>query len=167
MKTYKLILTISIASSLLLFGCPYEAKFPLSNPNESKIDTNFVGNWNEISTKNDEPPYSLDVNIFNDHEYIAQMMTRDKGSLMIQGYRVFETTLYHQKFLNVQEIGNKPKYKFYKYSISADTLRIAAISKDSIKVEFNNREELEEYILKNINKEKFYEKEMVLVKRKK
>jgi len=166
MKTNKMFLIFSMATSLLLFGCPYESKFPLSNSSESTIDTLLIGSWDEISAKDEEPATSIEINIFNDHEYLSQMMSRDKGSLTIQGFRAFETTINHQKILNIQEIGNKPKYNFYKYVVSSDTLKIASVLKDSIKIEFKNSTELNTYFSKNMNSPKFYEDVRVFIKRK-
>jgi uncharacterized protein YbaA (DUF1428 family) len=151
----------------MLFGCPYEAKFSLSNPAESNIDTTLIGSWEEIPSKNEKDASNIEISIFNDHEYLCETFLKEGGGLMMQNFRAFATALNHQKFLNIQEIGNKPKFSFYKYSISKDTLKTSAVSDVFSKEEFNSREELITFILKNMNDPKFYEENRIFIKKKK
>ncbi len=166
MKTHKSILFISAAFSFMLFGCPYEAKFPLSNPAESSIDPSLIGSWEEISFKDEKDFSSIEINAFNNQEYLATTFMKENSGLMMQNFRAFTTTLNYQKFSNIQEVGNKPKFNFYKYSISNDTLKTSAVSDGFSKEQFKNKEELVNYFLKNMNNPKFYEEEHTFIKKK-
>ena len=165
MKTTKSILYLSIACSILLFGCPYEAKYSLSNPAESVIDTTLNGSWDAIFVKEKEQVSGIEINTFNDHEYIVEMFIKGKGSLTIQKFRAFATILNHQNFLNIQEIGNIPKFSFYKYSVSNDTLRTASASGEYIKEQFKSRKDMASYFSRHMNDPMFFGDEQVFIKR--
>lgn len=167
MKTHKTILFFSTVCSLLIFGCPYEAKFPLSNPSDSVIDTNYIGFWESIDKTSAQAFSGVNINAFNEHEYFIEMMMKAKSGLMLQNFRAFSTTINNQKFLSIQEIGSKPTFNFYKYSLANDTLKVAAISDNVLKKQLNNKEELISFIQKNINDSNFFVEEQTFIKKKK
>ena len=166
MKTRKILIFISVAFSFMLYGCPYEAQFPLSNPGESSIDSNYVGFWESVDKDSKEQLSGISITAFNDHEYFIEMIMKASSGLMLQNFRAFSTTINNQHFLSIQDIGNKPKYSFYKYSLVNDTLKTIAVSDNFLKEKFKNKEELASYILKNLNEPKLYADEHIFVKKK-
>ena len=166
MKTHKIILSLSIACSILLFGCPYESKFSLSNPSESVIDTTLIGLWENVGASNNSGISSMEIYSFNNHEYLVATFGRENGGIMMQNFRSFGSTVNHEKILNIQEVGNSAKFKFYNYFFSNDTLNVAAASDNFSKEQFSTREELMNYFIKNMDDPKFFEGYTSFVKKK-
>lgn len=162
---------------LLLFGIlvftscnHYESKIPISSSNNSKIDTNLLGEWT-LSSENDKEKASgyLDVIPFNDTEYLIQLYEIADSSKYIKSilnFRMYSSLVQKNEYLNVQFIGSNKEKEFMIYrikAISGNRYKIFFLSREQFNTEFKDSKDFYEYIEQHHKEfEKAFEVEGIL-----
>lgn len=166
MKTKIILLAFVLTGFIILTGCPYSSKFSISDAAQSVIDTTLLGTWEGYTDKDKDEYGTIDFFKFNDHEYFVEMTVKNKANTNSSKFRVFISSVGDIRFFNVQELGNKDKFTFYKYSLSNGVLKFSEITDEYVKEQFSSREELVNYISKKIDDPKLFSKENIFTKKK-
>ena len=154
-----------VTCSFFLAGCPYNSKFSLTDSSASEIDTNLTGLWEQIKDTEEKGITTLDINNFNDREYLTETMNMEKGKMEFEKHRAFSSLINGQRIINVEDLNSEKKFCFCKYSIKNDTLKVSWVSDEFVKEEFNNRAELFNFFAKHLNDAKFFEDEFFYKRR--
>lgn len=118
---------IAAAMLLLLCGCPYESRVPLSRCQDAQIDERLIGMWRS-ETADPKESGTIIVAPFNEHEFLIVVHEEDKEG--DDFYRAFVTDVGGEKFLNVQEIKASTKqqaWNFVNYHVAGDRLRVRIV----------------------------------------
>jgi len=86
---------------LLLAGCPYESREPLSAPAGAAIDGKLLGRW-KLKDKASKEVGVLTISRFNDTEVL--IVIEEEGKKAPDTMRGFATDVDGRKFLNLQEM---------------------------------------------------------------
>ena len=174
MKLYKLTLVFFglFFSLIVLTGCPYESKVPLTETGV-EIPKNFIGKWvevNELSKESNQNFYQLDpINkkefMLNKIEYSSYSQKYDttfyKGSLSLINNVYFMTIKKYEPIKKNQEEKTDPfeedKEGYYTYRVRYENgyIKIDELSSDITEV-FNNSTEFHDFVQKNMSNELFY-----------
>jgi len=151
-------------SLLSLTGCPFDSEIALGDSYNSRIDTILLGSWIGTRIDSDIDTIEFEIIKFNEHEYLVEYGEYDAKDEVVH-LRAFTTVIDDIKIVNINEIGRKVEYTYYKYRIESNKLIVAFASDEFIKTEFNSPEELSDFFKKNIGKKKFFEQEITFYKK--
>lgn len=152
---------------LLLSGCPYQSRIPLSLPGEAKIDKELIGKW-KYENKEGNELGMVTISKFNDHELLIVLKEKDKN--YCEMLRAFVTIIDKEKFLNIQEIKGiyeDREWSFVNYSISNCTLSYRIIDDELIeknKKNISSSKELYTFIKENLANKNLYDSEKTILK---
>lgn len=142
--------------SILLFGCPYDSKIPLSEP-EQKTDKRFLGKWQS----EDEVYNTYTIAPLNSREYsiIQKTSTGD-----IHKYIGFISVIKGASFLNAYSDSTKSYYLYrLKFDSSADEMTVMPFARNLPK-KFNDfpkklsdTQALNDFVWRNMNLRDFYD----------
>ena len=100
---------------------------------------------------------------FNEQEYLVEYREYDAKDEVVH-LRAFTTVIDDIKIVNINEIGGKVEYTYYKYRIESNKLIVAYASDEFIKTEFNSPQELSDFFNKNIRNNILFEPEITFNK---
>ncbi len=118
---------------LLLSGCPYESRIPISLPAKAMIDKELIGKWKYVN-KEGHTEGMVTISMFNDHELLIVLKDEDKNNSEM--LRAFVTSIGKEKFLNIQEMKGTYEdrtWMFVNYSIANCTLSYRIVDDELIK----------------------------------
>jgi hypothetical protein len=144
----------------MLWGCPYEAPFPIDQP-IVKMDTHLLGKWKP--QHNAKGGDSIIITQKDAYKYMVSLYSSDhKGD--DQGV-AWLSKVNGVLFLNLESHeGSKVKYTFIALDkLSANSFSYRTIS-DEQKKTFKNSEELKNWIKADMNSKSFYEKGDVMMR---
>src|SRR5574337_362874 len=150
------------AASLMFMGCPYQSKYSIDDPSNSKPDKQLVGSWEEKGSSDYEWKVTLDENWYR----IEKKSTSGESSDETTIYKGFLSDVGGATFMNVYELddyssSDDRKYYFYKVEKKgedADRVKLKAVT-DNITEEFENSADLKAFIKKNMEISFFYNKD--------
>ncbi len=151
-------------SLLSLTGCPFDSEIALGDSYNSRIDTLLLGSWIGTHIDSDIDTIEFEIIKFNEHEYLVEYREYDAKDEVVH-LRAFTTVIDDIKIVNINEIGRKVEYTYYKYRIESNKLIVAFASDEFIKIEFNSPQELSDFFKKNIRKKKLFEQEITFNKK--
>ena len=155
MKKYWSIYLLPVLS-IILWGCPYESKIPLSKPTE-KIDRNLLGKWES----EDEVYNSYTISPANQYEY---NIVRKTTTGETHKYRGFISMIRGGYFLNAFSDSTKT-YHLYRLKIDStnNEVTVMPFSKELSKRfnDFprsnpNDTQALNDFVWRNMNLRDFY-----------
>jgi hypothetical protein len=145
---------------LLLSGCPYESKVPLSNPDRFPVNSKLIGLWSGSGD-------SLTVLVmpFNATEYYIEL--HEVGDDEIGRIRAFAFEIAGQRFLHYNELtldGAPARFSFVRFTLSGDTLLSLRIIEDAIVPESlqTDSKGLIKFIESHLDDPKLYDSEFLL-----
>jgi hypothetical protein len=145
---------------LLLTGCPYESREPLSSPADAKMDGKLLGRWKYEDKESKEVGF-LTVLRFNDTEVL--IVTEEGGKKVPDMMRGFVTTVEGRNFLNIQEMkgayGDR-KWIFVSYTIGACDLTYQVVNESLVPAageEGLTSQKVIELLRKNIGNKDIYD----------
>ncbi|MBW2146936.1 MAG: hypothetical protein JRG73_14305 [Deltaproteobacteria bacterium] len=149
-----------------LLGACYESRVPMALSKDSTIDLNLIGKWKgilKLAETLDEVTAEMQILKFNDNEYYVSYNAGTNGNIDHSNLRAYTVMVDGVPFINVQCIDDMKEatrtFMFFKYSVSGDrVLTLELVSDDFVKTKFKTSDELYEFIKKNLNNEKIYEK---------
>ncbi len=161
-----LLYSISVAFVLLLWGCPYQSIVPLGEAKE-KVTEKIIGTWvahNEVDKEN--PAYYI-VDTADSIFYTIDHFTYNDESLkyVSKNYVGHTTVLGGKLFLNVQEVGHKD-YLIHRIEYTFGNLVLYEVT-DNLDEKFSTSKEMQEFFLKYMHLSFFFNKEEVVLVRKK
>jgi hypothetical protein len=113
---------------ILLTGCPYESREPLSVPADAKIDGRLLGRWKYEDKESKEVGF-LAISRFSDTELL--IVVEENGKKVPDMMRGFVTAVEGRNFLNLQEIkgsyGDR-KWIFVSYEAGDCSLTFRAVN---------------------------------------
>lgn len=159
MSTVRTILSLIIVS-MLLAGC-YEAKFPLSSSDGSRIDGRLLKSWVEELQNPGEKPYRAVFFRFSEKEYLVAFSNDNSTATLA---RAFTTMIGAVPVLNMQGIeSEKPAdrtFIFFRYAFSSDgSLEARMMSSESPLLEkkkFSTQAAFASYIKKHIQDDRLF-----------
>lgn len=152
-------LSALICCSLLLFGCPYESKVPISKP-KFPPDNSLIGKWVEKGQNKEEYTVSIDG-----YEYKIEGKEIKSGNT--ENYKGFITEVKGVRFFNIYEKGaDEISYALYKIETGNNTITLKGIS-EKITDKFTTSNDLKAFIEKNMGSATFYDpkEEMTFVRK--
>ncbi|MBI9060220.1 hypothetical protein L3049_21385 [Labilibaculum sp. DW002] len=168
MKRQTLLIVLAI---FVLTSCNhYESEVPITNSDNSIIDSDLLGQWYLSSdNKEDDTSGFLEVIPFNKTEYLVQLKEFVDSSEHIESIvnmRMFSSKIKKDTYLNLQFIGSDDDNKFLIYrfkSISGNRYKLYFLSKEKFTKKFTNPKSFESYIEQNSKEfEKSFEVEGIL-----
>ena len=149
---------------LVLTGCPYESRVALGDSKDEKIDTSLIGEWYSVDNKTDT--MNINIHNFNSTEYLIEYnetrLSSKKPTTLLRG---FISKIGNYRILNINEIEVDSKYTFFKYDLDGDKLKIAYVSDNFNKTQFDTESKIYKYFEENIDKKDFFE-DVVIFKKK-
>jgi len=131
----------------------YESEFPITDSDNSSINDNWLGTWVGLDSNAYQfyPAYKINLQAFNDKEYIASMVDYTNNGKHIRSvdlFKVFDSQLGAEQYLNIQPIGTiNDDYFFYKIEEDqGDSIFIRFIT-DTLEHEFHSSEALSAHLL--------------------
>jgi hypothetical protein len=155
---------IFILIPFLMLGCPLTSKFPLGDSRSAPMDQRYIGKW--VSTKStDNDVLNIWILPFNENEYYIEATGDTKDE--VARYRSYLTVIDNIHILNVQPItvekneivymGDR-EYIFVKISLSDNNiLTLWNVENNWVKKD-HSKEELFQYVHKNIKNDNVYDK---------
>lgn len=136
-------------ASLLLFGCPYESKIPISRPTE-KVNNNLLGTWES----EDEVYNTYIITAAGTHEYHIEQRTSDGQRYQYTG---FVSIVRGATFLNAYDAKEKVYYLYrLKIDSTARTVTVMPFAKE-LPYKFTDTTELNKYVWRSMNLRDFYD----------
>ena len=149
--------------TLLILGCPFVSNVPLDSSEKAKLDKKLIGKWAE-SPKKDELSSTLSVFQFNEREHLIIIEENNETAI----YGAFVTKIKGNYFLNARSIEKEPKekleYAFVKYLIKNDSLFLQIVDDELFKERFTSSKRLRKFISENLNNDKLYGEQEILVR---
>jgi hypothetical protein len=141
---------------MILAACPYTSDQPLSDPAAAAIDRSLVGTW-KMQDKDSKEWHTLTFLAWDDRQLVA---IADGGeNEKPDAYRVFMTTIEHERFLNVQQLGADENRQWYfaRYGIRDGRLYLSLVD-DALFASrsFASSEALRDFIRKNLADPRLY-----------
>ena len=168
MKIHTLLIVLAI---FVLTSCNhYESEVPITNSDNSIIDSNLLGQW-YLSSDNKKENTSgfLEIIPFNKSECLVQLKEFVDSSDHIQSIvnmRMFSSKIKKDTYLNIQFLGSDDDNKFFIYrfkSISGNRYKLYFLSKEKFTKEFTDSKSFKAYIEQNSKEfEKAFEVEGIL-----
>ena len=155
-----------IAMIVLLTGCPYHSKIPLSKLPDTSIDKSLLGIWTAVIKKEDADSVEMRVYEFNEKEYYINIKAVSGAKIETDRYRVFISSVGTIRLLNVEDLEQKGDFNFFRYQLDGDTLKVAMVSDVSIKEQYTSPKAMSKAFAEKINDKDFFENELVFVKKK-
>ena len=151
--------TLIILTMLIQIGsCSiYKSNVPITNSDSSTIDTSWIDKW--VILDESElffyPFAEINLQPFNKREYVATLKYFENKGKRINSVETFKghnSKLENDEFLNIQRLDIKNKnYLFYKIEQDLkDSIYIKYLT-DSLKIEFETSNELQDYLTKEQN----------------
>jgi hypothetical protein len=164
MKRYLQLALLPVVS-MLLFGCPYQSKIPLSAPGE-KIDRSLLGRWES----EDEVYNSYTISPINQYEYRIVQRTTDGN---IRNYTGFISSIRGATFLNAYSDSTKTYYLYrLKIDTAANQVKLMPFAKDlpdrfkDFPAKATDTQALNNFVWRSMNLRDFYDgEEQALYKR--
>ena len=113
----KWILGVPVLLSILLTGCPFNAKTPIGDPVSGSLDPRLLGTWLWTDSKNGQVT-EFQVFPFNGSEYYLEIQDPGKEA---DRSRMYLVTVGGQQFLQINDLTDDPatlSYSLARYSIS-------------------------------------------------
>jgi len=152
---------IFILIPIFMIGCPLVSKYPLGESRNAPMDQRYIGKWDGMESTDNDKEYLL-ILPFNENEYLIEGFN-DKN---IERYRAYLTIIDNVDILNLQAITVKEKqivpisereYIYLKIFLSDNNvLTLWNIENKGLKKD-HTREELFQYVQKNIGNDNVYE----------
>jgi len=166
LRWYKIIpVLFSLPLLVLLTGCPYESRNPLSLPAEAKIDNKLIGKW-KLEDKEKGDAGLVTISRFNNTELL--IILEEDGKKEQEMMRGFVTSIAGEKFLNLQDIKGgyeARRWTFARYT-TGDCILTYRILNDSIAPSGADHDlssgQLYELIKKNLGNTHIYDGETTL-----
>ena len=147
------------ALSLVFMGCPYESKFPVDDPSNSKMDKSVTGDWE--CQGEDDYTYTITA----DGSQYKIVKKKKSGEDEPTKYIGFVSNIGAENaYLNVYEetesssSSSDRKYYIYKYTKQGERFKILGVT-DNITEEFTSSSELREFIKKYQGISFFFDKD--------
>lgn len=160
MKPTLLILAL-LPLLLLLTGCPYNSKIPLSEPKVA-IDKTLLGEW-----KNDKAPNDsslIKIFEFNPYEYSIVVVDKSDHKTTVDYYRAFITSVAGQKLLNLESLKSKGEFNFCSYAVEENLLTVKVVSDIAVKEKYISSKTLVNAFAQKIHDKDFFESGLVFRK---
>jgi len=149
---------------LLLTGCPYDSRTPLSPAADAKIDWGLLGRWKYEDKESKETGF-LTISRFNDTEMLISVEgDAGKGPDMMRG---FVTVVDGENFLNLQEIkgayGDR-RWMFVRYTTGDCSLTFRVVNDSLVPAGDKGltSRHLFELVRKNLGNKKIYDEPTTL-----
>ncbi len=150
---------------LLLTGCPYYSKVPLTEIPKAPIDTALLGTWASDEIKTGADTGEIKIIAFNKNEYYIDLLGLNKGKIEIERYRAYITPVGKINILNLEDLKEKGNYSFLSYKINGNKLVLEIVSDECIKEKYKTSKDLLKAFSKKINDTTFFESGISLVKK--
>jgi len=150
---------------LFLFsGCPYTSKIPLNSAESAFIDDSLLGSWANQEEEADSSEI-LHILPFNTHEYLILFLEKGESSI----FRAFSKSINKSSFLSLTEIHpgvqKEVNYIFACYAVHGNSLKIRLIEEKLFNnQEFENPDQLSEFIKTQLNNEELYDEAQFLIR---
>jgi|GEM_PF-2551268 len=148
---------------LILMGCSYQSKVPLSENGNIKIDMGLLGKWVEVSSESKKNGYQIIVYKFSETEYLICFKNLSLAEPVVGFLRGFSVKIGEHTFMNIinidEDLDEKPRYIFMRYSVTEKGLKIFPVSEDHPKLknkEFANSLSLYSVIKDSLKDEDLY-----------
>ena len=139
-----------------LSACPYSSEHSLSDPGAAALDSALVGSW-----KSQDPEtlewVTLSIFAYDEHQLVA-FTPGDSGG-KADAYRLFVTTIDGERFLNVQQLGEKDdrEWLFVQYRVDGNRL-VLRVLEDTLfgTAPFATSEALRSFLRRNLADPRLY-----------
>lgn len=159
-------ISLTLATLLLLWGCPYQSLIPLGRPIEA-LDDNMIGSWvpdNEVDKES--PSYYVITESDSVHYAIEHYQYNDSdGNYTVKNYIGHTTALDKYVFLNMQEAGHKD-FNIHRIEMKTEEFDLYEVT-DNIDEKFEDEAEMQKFFLTNMHLSFFYNKDETKLVRKK
>lgn len=142
---------------LLLTGCPYYSKVPLSAIPKTPIDTTLLGTWKIAEETPETKSSEMRIIAFNKMEYLIEITDVNAERTERYNSRAFISKVGSTAILNFEELKNKGTYLFFRYKMKGTKLELAMVSDGGLKEVYISSKELWKAFSKKINDSTFFE----------
>jgi len=141
---------------LVLMGCPYESKVPISSPSV-KVDHSLLGQWVKIKDSENEHPDFFEITQLNDMKYkIAKnTFSTTDSAYKAEDYIAHTTKIENTTFLNMERDG---KFYLHKLEQNGNTFKLYEVT-DNIDEQFDNSDDLYAFVKQYMKLSFFYNKD--------
>ena len=141
---------------MILSACPYSSDQPLSDPAAATFDRSLVGTW-KMQDKESKEWNALTFLPWDDRQLVA--IANGGANEKPEAYRVFITLIEHERFLNVQQLGEdeNSQWNFARYSLRDGRLYLSLVD-DALfaSKSFASSDALRDFIRKNLADPRLY-----------
>jgi hypothetical protein len=141
---------------LLLTGCPYNSKVPLTETSKIPIDKALLGIWKTYEDDSSEAK----IFEFNKTEYYIEIKDITNGKPELTRYRAYISKVGTYNLINIENLKYKGDYNFFRYKIEGNELRVETVSDVLITGVYKDSKNLMNAFIKEINKKDFFESEI-------
>ena len=160
----KLVILLLLSPLLLLLtGCPYNSKVPLSAVPKIPIDKSLLGTWKSFDDKDSTEMKVLE---FNSKEYYVYIRSVSKGALEVDHYRAYISVVGKEKIVNFEDLKQKGEFNFFRYKQEGDKIKVQVVSDVAVKDKYASPKSMTKAFSKKINEKDFFESELVFVRKK-
>ncbi len=151
----KILLIAILPLCMLLTGCPYNSKVPLSETSKEPIDRTLLGEWK--SSKDPADSARLSIYEFNKNEYAITIVDHDAKGVSIDYYRAYLTPVAGKMLLNMENLKSKGEFNFFSYSIEGSSLNVRIVSDVEMKKKYDTPKALKKAFAESIHNKGFFE----------
>jgi hypothetical protein len=152
-----LVLLLILPLLLLLTGCPYYSKVPLSATPKTSIDTTLLGIWKVAIETPENKSSEMRIIAFNKMEYLIEVIDVSPEKTERYNCRAFITPVGGKNILNFEELRNKGTYLFFSYNMKNNVLNLEMVSDVGMKGTYATSKNLWKAFSKKINDSTFFE----------
>lgn len=160
----QILLPVLLPLLLLLTGCPYNSKIPLSAVPKQPIDRALLGEWKNAKEPADSSV--LTIYEFNKNEYALVILDKSNTKISVEASRAFLTPVGGKLLLNVESLKTKGEYNFCSYTLEGPILKIKVVSDIVMKEKYESSKTMAKAFAKKMNDKDFFESELVFTKNK-
>ncbi len=148
---------------LLLTGCPYNSKIPLSKIPKIPIDKTLLGTW---QTVNEKDSMNMTILEFNSMEYFIDVRPTSNKSNEVSRYRAYSSKVGDYKIMNIEDLSRKKEYNFFRYILEGDFIKIQMVSDVVVKEGYDTPKSMTKAFVKKSGEKGFFEEDIKFIRKK-
>lgn len=165
-KLPRVILVCATFAMLLLFAGCWSTKFTLVAPEQAKVDTNYVGNWNSEAFNPDGREAGLVIRNIDGKQYYVEWRDKNEKADLIRAVG-FIADVKGATFAQIR--GLEPEGKLdddwilMRLELSGNTLKIRQLSESFMKAStIESAEQLRRVLEQNLDNDAMYAKDEII-----
>lgn len=147
----KHLMRIGIGLLVVIFtSCnQYTSTVPLTEYNNSQIDTNLIGCWGSFSDS--VLDYAMRIDAIDKNRYVLNAIDLEASKTIVvyNNFIVHSSKIDNQYYANVRVLRGQDsgRYNFYIYELRNDSLFTYSLNNVNFEKQFSNSKDFEKYIL--------------------